>query len=141
MDDYGIGAAARVGLHVYEGASHGSGRTTRMLTGLQNVRQVVVMLNSGMVDHAKALMRHMDLPGTIVVSVGAKTLLRRQLGELRARYPSHLLVLDHTVVSRLYEEAIAQVREDFELEMGRFEHMGPDIVEPVARYEPGRGVR
>lgn len=141
MDDYGIGSAAAAALHVYEGASRGSGRTTRMVRDLRG-HQVVVCPNYDEKQRVERLIREMRpaIAHVVVVSLDGRKTAREQLHGFLNRHPGKDLVLDHTVVLRLYEEAIAQVREDFELERGRFEAMGPDVVEPVARYEPGRRV-
>lgn len=41
MDEYGIGSAASMGLHLYEASSRGTGRTTRMVERLRDDDQVV----------------------------------------------------------------------------------------------------
>lgn len=111
MDDFGYGAAAKAALSVFEDASRQSGRTTRTLTALPPGSRFIVR-NEKMAQWA----REVAPKGVTVTSDGDRPEgLRPVSGDT---------VLDHTVVLRMYLDAINDVSRRIRADYHPYEEMG-----------------
>ena len=98
--DFGIKAAALAGLHVYEAASRGTGRTETTLRALKDGDVLLV----GTADEARRVERECRLRGPKVRVVTVGDMRRGSLHAVRGR-----LVVDHTAYSWMVLDAINSV--------------------------------
>lgn len=110
IDDAGIGAAARMGIEVYDQASRGSGRTYRMIMSLKEGS--MVMMHGNNTTWMRNYIRELRGPKfkVEVVCTTGKSGMNRHIGNAMAkRMP---IAIDHYLLKELYLEHIEQFTKD-----------------------------
>lgn len=109
VDDAGIGAAAIMGIEIYDHACRGSGRTHRMVMAL---KPGTTVLCKGEPRWLEAMIR--DLRGkdfdAKVVSCGSLDRAYEAIGNAKAR--RRLIAMDHHLIADFYLETVKRLTRD-----------------------------
>lgn len=105
--DFGIKAAALTGLHLYEAASRGSGRTETTLQRLTSGDTLVVRSPQER-SRLERECRERGLKVRVVSASSVEMLAERLHGN------TSRVVMDHTAYSAIYEDAISRAAMDIE---------------------------
>jgi hypothetical protein len=106
MDDYGIGSAASMALHLFENASRHTGRTSRMVAAVHNDDLIVCRRSAEAVELRRLLKDAGKL--TRVVAVEHASDLHSRI----AQRPKGRLVFTHDWVHRFFVESVKSAEED-----------------------------
>lgn len=136
INDAGMGAAAKMGLQLYEQASRGSGRTYRMIMALQPGAVVLSRDNGDWLRHMIRDLRGGDFDCKVISCKATKAGVYEAMHRHRIKPP---VAMDHFVVLGLYQEALDGLAKEL-ASLGAPEHSFGEIqgAPPPAAFFGGR---